>query len=76
MKHKNAKALPEKSLMLTASDFSSLVKRYSSICQQHLCLPKHIPSKFGSFDFTDDDKLELWIYLELVVEDFHEGAEK
>ena len=62
--------------MLTASDFSSLVKRYSSICQQHLCLPKYIPSKFDSFDFTDNDKLELWIYLELVVEDFHEGAEK
>ena len=33
MKHKNDKALPEKVSKLTASEFSSLVKRCSSICQ-------------------------------------------
>ena len=54
MKHKNDKALPEKVSKLTASEFSSLVKRCSSICQQDLCLPEDIRSKFGSFDFTDD----------------------
>ena len=49
MKHKNDKALPEKVSKLTASEFSSLVKRCSSICQQDLCLPEDIRSKFGSF---------------------------
>ena len=38
MKHKNAKALSEKPSKLTASEFSNLVKRCSSICQQNLCL--------------------------------------
>ena len=71
MKHKNAKALPEKVSKLTASEFSSLVKRCTSICQQDLCLPDDVRSKFGSFDFIDDDDdaLELWKYLERVVED-------
>ena len=58
MKHKNGKALSEKVSKLTASEFSRLVKRCSSICQQDLCLPEDIRSKFGSFDFTDDDTLE------------------
>ena len=62
MKHKNDKALPEKVSKLTASEFSSLVKRCSSISQQDLCLPEDVRSKFGSFDFTDDDVLELWKY--------------
>ena len=71
MKHKNAKALPGKVSKLRASEFSSLVKRCSSIYQQDLCLSQNIRSKFGSFDFTDDDALELWKYLEPVVEEFH-----
>ena len=33
MKHKNDKALTEKVSQLTASEFSSLMKRCSSICQ-------------------------------------------
>ena len=45
-------------------EFSSLVKRWSSISQQDLFLTEDIKSKFGSFDFTDDDDaLELWTYL-------------
>ena len=76
MKHKNDKALPEKVPKLTASEFSSLVKRCSSICQQDLCLPEDIKSKFGSFDFNDDDALELWKYLDPIVEEFHGDAEK
>ena len=45
-------------------EFSSLVKRWSSISQQDLFLTEDIKSKLGSFDFTDDgDALELWTYL-------------
>ena len=62
MKHKNDRALPEKVSKLTASEFYSLLKRCSSIYQQDLRLPKDIRSKFGSFDFTDDDALKLWKY--------------
>ena len=51
MKHKNDKGLSGKVSILTASEFSSLVKRCSSICQQVLFLPQGIRSKFGSFDF-------------------------
>ena len=76
MKHKNDKALPEKVSKLTASEFSSLVIRCSSICQQDLCLAEDIRSKSGSFDFTDDDPLELWKYLEPIIEEFHGDAEK
>ena len=50
MKHKNDKGLPGKVSILTASKFSSLVKRCSSICQQVSFLPQSIRSKFGSFD--------------------------
>ena len=52
------------------------MKRCPSICQQDLCLPKDIRSKFGSFDFTDDDPLELCKYSEPFVEEFHGDAEK
>ena len=52
------------------------MERCSSVCQQDLCLPDDIRSKFGSFDFTNDDALELWEYLEAVVEEFHGDAEK
>ena len=72
----NAKALLEKVSKLTVSEFSSLVKRCRSICQQDLCLPKDIRSKFGSFDFTDDDPLELWKYSEPFAEEFYGDAEK
>ena len=72
MKHKNAKALSEKVSKLTKTEFSSLVKQCSSICQQDFCLPEDIRSKFGSFDFTDDDTLELLKYLEPDVEEFRE----
>ena len=76
MKHKSDKALREKVSKLRTSEFSSLVKRCSSICQQDLCLPEDIRSKFGSFDFTDDDALELQKYLEPILEEFHGDAEK
>ena len=66
IKNKNAKPLSGKLSKLTTSYFSSLVKRCSSICQQDLCLPGKIISKFGSFDFIDDT-LELWKYLKPVV---------
>ena len=46
MKRKNAKLLLEKASKLTASEFSGLVKRCSSICQHDLCLPEDIRSKF------------------------------
>ena len=52
------------------------MERCSSVCQQDLCLPDDIRSKFGSFDFTNDDALGLWEYLEAVVEEFHGDAEK
>ena len=52
------------------------MKRCRSICQQDLCLPKDIRSKFGSFDFTDDDPLELWKYSEPFAEEFYGDAEK
>ena len=76
MKHKNAKALSEKVSKLTKTEFSSLVKQCSWICQQDFCLPEDIRSKFGSFDFTDDDALELLKYLEPDVEEFERDAEK
>ena len=76
MKHKNAKILADKVSKLTASEFSSLVKKCSSIDQQDLCLPEDIRSNIGFFDFIDDDALELGKYLEPVVEDFHGDAEK
>ena len=76
MKHKSDKALREKVSKLRTSEFSSLVKRCSSICQQDFCLPEDIRSKFGSFDFTDDDALELQKYLEPILEEFHGDAEK
>ena len=44
MKHKNAKAFPEKVSNLTAGEFSSFVKQCSSIFQHDLCLPE--PSKY------------------------------
>ena len=78
-KHKNAKALPGKMSNLTASEFSSLVKRYSWIHQKGLRLPEVIRSKFGSFAFTDDNALELWKYLAPVariVKEFHGDATK
>ena len=50
MKHKNDRGLPGKVSILTASEFFSLVKRCSSICQQVLSLPQGIRSNFGSFD--------------------------
>ena len=70
MKNKNAKALPGK--------VSSLVKDlWFKIYQQNLCFPEDIRSKFGSFDFTDnDDARKLWTYLEPVVEEVHRDAEK
>ena len=46
MKRKNAKLLLEKASKLSASEFSGLVKRCSSICQHDLCLPEDIRSKF------------------------------
>ena len=58
MKHKNAKALPEKVSKLTASEFFSLVKRCSSICQQDLRLREDIRSKFSSIDFNQDVRIE------------------
>ena len=70
LKHKNIKVLPEKFSKLTASEFFSLVKRCPSLCQQDLCSPEDIRNKFGSFDFTDDDALELWKYLEPIIEEF------
>ena len=76
IKHKNAKSCPEKVSKLAAKEFSSLVKRCSSVFQQDLCLPEDIRSKFGSFDFTDGDALELWKYLETIVDEFHEHDEK
>ena len=76
VKHKNAKKLADKVSKLTASEFSSLVKKCSSIDQQDLCLPEDIRSNIGFFDFIDDDVLELGKYLEPVVEDFHGDAEK
>ena len=57
MKHKSAKALPEKVSKLTASEFFSLVERCSSICQQDLRLPEDIRSKFSSFDFNHDVRI-------------------
>ena len=72
----NAKALLENVSKLIVSEFSSLVKRCPSIFQQDLCLPKDIRSKFGYFDFTDDDPLELWKYSEPFVEDFHGDTKK
>ena len=41
-----------------------------------MCLPEDIRSKFGPFDFTDEDALELRKYLEQIVEEFHGDAEK
>ena len=55
MKHKNGKALSEKISKLTESEFSSLVKRCSSIYQEDLCFLEDIRIKFVSFDFIDDD---------------------
>ena len=76
MKHKNGKALSEKISKLTESEFSSLVKRCSSIYQEDLCFLEDIRIKFVSFDFIDDDAWKLWKYLEAIVEEFHGDAEK
>ena len=62
LKHKNIKALPENFSKLTASEFFSLVKRCPSLCQQDLCSPEDIRN--------DDDALELWKYLEPIIEEF------
>ena len=70
LKQKNVKALPEKASKLTASEFSSLVKGCPLLCQQDLCSPEDIRNKFGSFDFTDNNALELWEYLDPVIEEF------
>ena len=56
MKYKNYKTLPEKASKLTASEFSSLVKRFCSICQQYLCSSEDIRSKFSSFDFRSSHR--------------------
>ena len=76
MEHKNAKAFLAKVSKLATSELFSLAKPWSSIWQQDLCIPEDIRNKFGSFDFTNDDPLELWKYLEPVIEEFHGDVEK
>ena len=76
MKHKKYQSIARKIFKVNSKWVFQLDEKSGLICQQDLCLTEDIRKKFGSCDFIDDDALELWKYLESVVEVFHGVAEK
>ena len=67
---KKCQSIARKSFKVNSKRVFQFVKGCPLLCQQNLCSPEDIRNKFGSFDFTDNNALELWEYLEPVIGEF------